>query len=34
MKLNVYSVFDAKVEAFLQPFFMPARGAAIRAFTG
>ena len=30
---KVYSVYDSKVEAYLQPFFFPAKGAAIRAFS-
>lgn len=33
MIFKVFTVFDSKVEAYLQPFFMPAKGAAIRAFT-
>lgn len=33
MILQVYSVFDSKVEAFMQPFFMASRGSAIRAFS-
>lgn len=32
MILKVYSVFDSKMEAYMQPFFMQARGQAIRAF--
>ena len=32
MKFKVFTVYDDKVEAFLQPFFNPTRGAAIRAF--
>lgn len=31
MKVNVYSVFDSKVEAYLLPFFMRADGEAVRA---
>lgn len=30
---KVYSIFDSKVGAHLQPFFMQANGAAIRAVT-
>lgn len=30
---KIFAVYDSKVEAFMQPFFMPAKGAAIRAFT-
>lgn len=32
MKLKMYSVYDSKVEAYLQPFFMRTRGEALRAF--
>lgn len=30
MKLKVFTVYDSKVEAFLQPFFAESRGAALR----
>jgi hypothetical protein len=30
MKMKVFSVYDSKVEAYQQPFFMPTEGAAIR----
>lgn len=30
--LNIYSIRDAKMETFNRPFYMPADGAAIRAF--
>lgn len=30
---KVFSVYDRAATAYLQPFFMPARGLAIRAFT-
>ena len=30
MKTNIYAVYDDKVEAFLQPFFLSTHGAAIR----
>lgn len=33
MKLKIYAIYDSKVEAFMQPFFMQSKGAAIRAFT-
>jgi len=33
MRLKVFTVFDIKAEAYLQPFFMTATGSAIRAFT-
>lgn len=32
MILKVFSARDMKAEAFLQPFFMPTSGAALRAF--
>lgn len=31
MKLNVYSIFDSKVQAFLPPFYMRTDGEARRA---
>lgn len=31
MKQNVYAIFDSKVVAYLQPFFMRAHGEAVRA---
>lgn len=31
MKMNVYSVYDSKAEAYLPPFFMRADGEAVRA---
>lgn len=31
MITNMYSVFDSKAGAFLQPFFLPSDGVAIRA---
>lgn len=33
MILVIYSVYDSKVGAYLQPFFMRSRGEASRAFT-
>jgi hypothetical protein len=33
MILNMYAVRDSAVEAFLQPFFSPTHGAAIRSLT-
>lgn len=33
MTLKVFCVFDSKVEAYMQPFFMKSRGEAIRGFT-
>lgn len=32
MKLKAFSVFDVKVDAYKQPFFLPTNGAAVRAF--
>lgn len=32
MLMKVFSARDMKAEAFLQPFFMPTQGSAIRAF--
>lgn len=29
---KIFSVYDSKVEAYMAPFFMAARGQAIRAF--
>lgn len=31
MKLNVYVLFDSKVQAYMQPFYMRADGEAVRA---
>lgn len=33
MKLQVYTVFDKAVNAFLQPFYCRSKGEAIRSFT-
>lgn len=33
MKIRCYSVFDAKAEAFITPWFMPTDGQAIRTFS-
>lgn len=33
MHMKVFSIFDCKTEAFAQPFFAVARGAAERAFS-
>lgn len=33
MKFHVFSVYDGAASAFLPPFFLPAMGQAIRAFT-
>ena len=32
MKLKIYTVYDSKTEAYLQPFFMQSKGAALRAW--
>jgi len=32
MKLKIFSVYDSKIEAYMQPFFMQSKGAALRAF--
>lgn len=32
MKMVIVSVFDAKMEAFGRPFFVPTEGAAMRSF--
>lgn len=31
--LKVFTVYDSKLEAYLPPFFMPARGQAVRSFS-
>lgn len=33
MKLKIFTAYDSKVEAYLQPFFMRSTGEAIRAWT-
>lgn len=32
MKLKVFTVFDSKLEAYLQPFVMQSKGQALRAW--
>lgn len=32
MLLNIFSVYDAKVEAYMQPFFSRSTGEAVRSF--
>ena len=32
-KVNAYAVYDMKAAAFMNPFFMPTDGMAIRSFT-
>ena len=33
MKLEIFSVYDGAVKAYLQPFFSRSKGEAIRSFT-
>lgn len=33
MLLQIFTVYDSKAEAYLQPFYMGTRGEAIRAFS-
>lgn len=33
MNMKIFSVYDSKVEAYMQPFFMQSKGAAIRGYT-
>jgi len=33
MIFKVFTVYDSKVEAYMNPFYLPAKGAAIRTFT-
>ncbi|QXP07926.1 MAG: nonstructural protein [Arizlama microvirus] len=33
MKLKLFTCYDSKLEAYMQPFFMTTRGQALRAFT-
>lgn len=33
MIMKVYSIYDSKIEAYTQPFFMQTKGQAIRALT-
>lgn len=32
MKLKIFTVYDSKMEAYMMPFFLQTRGAAIRAW--
>lgn len=32
MKIKIFSIYDSKAEAYLQPFFMMSKGQAMRAF--
>lgn len=31
--MKIFTVYDSKSEAYLQPFFMQSKGAAVRAFS-
>lgn len=33
MKLKVFTVYDSKIEAYMQPFYMQSKGQAIRAWS-
>lgn len=33
MKLKAFTIYDTKLEAYMQPFFMAAKGQALRAFS-
>lgn len=33
MKTLIFTVYDTKAECYLQPFFLPTRGLALRTFT-
>lgn len=33
MRVKIYSVYDCKAEAYLQPMFMQSNGVAVRSFT-
>lgn len=33
MMQKIFTVYDSKLEAYMQPFFMSSKGQAIRAFT-
>jgi len=33
MLMRVYTVYDSKTEAYMPPFFQPAKGAALRLFS-
>lgn len=33
MRLNIFTVYDTKAEAYLPPFYMNTKGQAIRAFS-
>jgi len=31
--IKIFSIYDSKAEAFMQPFFLPTAGSAIRSFS-
>lgn len=33
MNLKIFSIFDGKAQAYIQPFFLPTVGMAVRTFT-
>lgn len=33
MKLKAFTIYDTKLEAYMQPFFMTSKGQALRAFS-
>lgn len=33
MQFKVFSIYDSKIDAFMQPFFSQSKGSAIRALT-
>jgi hypothetical protein len=33
MIVKIFTVYDSKIESYLQPFFMMSKGAAVRALT-
>lgn len=33
MKLKIFTVYDSKIETYMQPFFMQSKGAALRAWS-
>lgn len=32
MKLHIFSIFDSKAEAFIQPFYAPTKAVGVRSF--
>ncbi len=33
MQLKIFSLYDEKIDAYMQPFFFPSKGHAVRAIT-